>query len=324
MCWSFSATSRLTHALNILNCRQLLSLEKEAEEKKKLEVQLKKAQEAQQILKQTNEDLHNKLKTGKELKEKLHATREITHTEVGKKRAKKQYETYLSTVRHTLARGCTKPKYSDIKIVVSQEFKLSLCFGVWYKKFLREGTAENRSAADPRYFAFLFASLSHESPTASSTNPICEQQLQLVKAWRVVFPKDCIQDIYVGDDGGPTRHFFDRVWLQIGALQVPFPSEDGNGNPIALFEQNSGGCVPTTDEMIEHRLRNCSEEQQEATKKQIEAYYCAIGRLIAHAMLLSQEDSGPIIIASHVLPRLYQNGKSKSIDSFLDRNAFLT
>jgi hypothetical protein len=115
-----------------------------------------------------------------------------------------------------------------------------------------------------------------------------------------------LEEYQPGDAGGPTRQFFDQVWLQLADLEVQLPH---TSNGIKLFAMTGGGLVPETDEYVrDNRLSNMEASEQETMVHKIESYYRAVGRMMAHSMLLSSEDSGTLMIASHALPMLYLNG----------------
>jgi hypothetical protein len=243
----------------------------------------------------------------------LHQTR-LAHCTLkgGKKLAKKHYSKFLSSVRATFTRNCPDPR-CNIIILVSQTFKINDLLQQWYEKYLKAGTLH----ADPPHYAFLFAPLTSKI----STSIVAEEQLQVAKKWMISFEKtDESEGTRAGDEGGPTRQFFDRIWFQLGDINIHIPRKK---KEISLFERTSGGLVLVTDEIIYHcwlvplskqTTKNCNEDvidkERASTRKQIEAYFWAFGRFFAHTMLLSQEDFGGMItISQYVLPNLYKNGK---------------
>lgn len=312
----FVSTPQASHIAIIslrCSCSQLKSLEKEVEEKRELEVKLKKAAEEKEILFKTNVELSNKLSVAQKLKMNLGGTdKEQDLSKSGRDLAKKHYSKFRSFIRETLARGCPRPKHAEITITITQEFSINDEFRLWYSSFLKHASSETSAfSLNPQHKAFLFSPL----PDGMGSNVVLEKQLQVVKSWPINFEyvKSENEHARAVDDGGPTKHVFNRLWLKLGDLCV----ED-----VRLFEQTMGGLVPVPDDVIQNGLQKYKEDpldDDEAKKKKksarqaamekIECYFRAIGRILAHAMLLSENDSGPILIASNVLPNLYKNGK---------------
>jgi hypothetical protein len=112
------------------------------------------------------------------------------------------------------------------------------------------------------------------------------------------------------DEGGPTREFFSQVWAQLSDLSIKLPG----GSSLKLFEKKQGGLLPLTDDYLEHRLAKLGPEREDYMD-QIRCYFRAIGRMLAHCLLLSPNDFGPVSVPSHSLPLLYQSGECK--DFFL-------
>lgn len=285
---------------------QITGLKKIAEEKKQLEIRLRKAEEDREVLQRTNGELSNKLATEKMLKQRLNATNEENFTSDRKELAKFQYNNFRSFIRDIVTKGLKGPA-RDVKISVDQDFHINDCFSKWYQTYVYEGASSERDLgrADPRYFAFLFAPLS-ESPAKSQV--VAEERLQVISEWKIDL-KAAQRAKKAKDEGGPTRHFFNRIWLQLSDLSVSIPgNEDTN---MKLFESGTGGLVPTQDSTITGNYLDklVNQSKRRSIKEQIISYYRAVGRILAHAMLLSEEDSGPIPISSNVLPRLYKNGK---------------
>jgi hypothetical protein len=109
------------------------------------------------------------------------------------------------------------------------------------------------------------------------------------------------------DEGGPTREFFSQVWAQLGNLSIELPG----GSSFKLFEMEQGGWLPLKDEIFEHRLEKLPKPEREDYRDQIRCYFRAIGRMLAHCLLLSPNDFGPLVVPSHSLPLLYQSSECK-------------
>jgi hypothetical protein len=116
------------------------------------------------------------------------------------------------------------------------------------------------------------------------------------------------KEFQADDAGGPTRQFFDQVWLQLGDLQVKMPNST---NAVKLFAMTQGGLIPQPDDYLSQYFLNMDNMGKDGVMEKIRSYYRAVGRMMAHCMLLSSEDFGPLTIASHTLPLFYLNGESQ-------------
>ena len=105
------------------------------------------------------------------------------------------------------------------------------------------------------------------------------------------------KDMEAKDEGGPEAQFFSQIWQMIPKLEAR-----SGDKKIPLFEQEDGGFVPITDEIIEH-----SESPQ--IRRQAELYYRALGRLFVNCLSMKSH------VPDEVLPKLFRNGKKqRSID----------
>ena len=122
------------------------------------------------------------------------------------------------------------------------------------------------------------------------------------------------------DDGGPTKEFLYLVFNQLGNLELFTPERknddddryfESSREPIRLFEKTISGYVPTTDDMLKHRLGvwNIKGDNQKPYIAKIKAFFRAIGRMMAHCILLSKEDFGPIPLPSMAMPKLLRESK---------------
>jgi hypothetical protein len=280
------------------------------EKSKKLEAQLTTAQEKMRTLEKTNSESYHKLEAMKKLKEQFEAENEVALPESEKVLAKMHYDAFLLSVRQSLDRACRRTGSRNVYISVDQLFNLNEKFQTWYQMYHKDGPG----SADPGSSAFLFDPFS----SISNTSTIAQLQHQVVQLWKVRFKGDIANrearkwEEMAKDGGGPTRHFFNRIWIQLGDLAVTLPAKDGeNITYIKLFEETKSGLLlPQSNEQLEYMLRNVkNEKERESILKQVEAYFRAVGRIVAHSMLLSEENFGPIVIANHVLPALYKAGK---------------
>lgn len=155
-----------------------------------------------------------------------------------------------------------------VRLAVGKSIDLPRLFEKWYTK-AAGGT-----------FSFLFDKL-EESKCSF-------ERLSVSKRWHV-------DDGVAKDGGGPTRAFFSKVWDQIGDLK-----SGQERDSFHLFESTNGGLLPQTDEFVASKCKGDND-----AFKRVHAYYRAFGRLLAHAILSSDN----VAISSHVLPCLLMNSK---------------
>ena len=111
------------------------------------------------------------------------------------------------------------------------------------------------------------------------------------------------------DEGGPTREFFNRVWMQMRDLAIEIPLTT---QKIQLFDtQSKIDCIPQTDDDIEFKLAKVPEGEQSEIRDKIRCFYRAIGRIMAHCLVgVEDELIGKLpAIASIALPKLYRSGE---------------
>lgn len=132
--------------------------------------------------------------------------------------------------------------------------------------------------------------------------------------------KEIEGDLQAKDEGGPTREFFNRVWNQLGDLEIFTPAtacddyEDCDDDPprITLFERTACGYVPITDTVLKSRLNlwGIPTEEQDQYVMKAQSYFRAIGRMMAHCIFLAKKNYGPLPLASISFPKLLQESKS--------------
>jgi hypothetical protein len=288
-------------------CSIIDKLHEEAEGKRLLEEKLAIAEQEKKILEKVNYDMSRTLEASKGLKELLNAQEEQELDDARIPFMKKDCEEFYAFMRLHF-----KPYEASTfpQLEVSQCFDLSILFSDWFRDFDASGTPSKSK------FAFLFASFPDRDDCA------LENVWKVLTKWEIQVGVDGLlagsskkrtkrrlktleKEYQAVDDGGVSREFLNQVWSQLGDLGV----ELLGGTRVALFERTKGGLLPQTNVVLEHKLRNLEEAEAEEFKQKIECYYRAIGRILAHSMLLSPEHFGPVPVASHALPLLYQSGK---------------
>jgi hypothetical protein len=282
-------------------------LREEAEGKRLLEEKLAKAEQEKKILERVNLDMSRTLEANKGLKELLKAQDEQELDDAKIPSMKEGCEEFYTFIRLPF-----KHYSASTQLEVSQCFDLSILFSDWFRDFNASRTPSKSN------FAFLFASFPDRDACA------LDNFWKVLSKWDIHFPFDGLlagsskkrtkqrlktleKENQAIDEGGVSREFLNQVWSQLGNLGVELPG----GSRVALYGEipTMGGLLPQTDEIFEDQLKYLDTAEAVEFKNRIECYYRAIGRILAHSMLLSPEDFGPVPVASHALPLLYQSGK---------------
>jgi hypothetical protein len=264
-------------------CSLIEKLQEEAKGKKLVEEKLAKAEQEKKNLERVDLDWSRTLEAGKGLKELLKAQDEEELDDAKIPFMKGGCEEFYALIRQDFNHFSANSAYPQLK--VSECFKLSILFNDWFREFDASATPSKSK------FAFLFASFPDRDDCA-------------LEIWKVLAKWD-IQIGEAVDEGGVSREFLNQVWLQLGDLRVELPGR----TKVDLFEKTKGGLLPSTNEELLQHQKYMDEAEADEFKNRFECYYRAIGRILAHSILLSPEDFGPVPVASHALPLLYRSGK---------------
>ena len=109
------------------------------------------------------------------------------------------------------------------------------------------------------------------------------------------------QDVRPTDAGGPIKEFFSDVWKQLESLKF---CPRNSTIEVPLFTNEGYGCLPATKEKMEEPFITLGISPKDS-RTEINAYFEAVGRLMAHAMMNN------ILIPTTVLTPLYRAGMCK-------------
>lgn len=303
-------------AFNLINKKihkQIYSLQKIEEEHKEERERVAKLEKEMQNLRKTNGDMANKLGAVQKVKAMLEATSKEKELNVPQtQHAQERFDQFLEEMRGRLDKDEVVHEL-EVVITLREDFHITNLFETWYKGYTRMLIPENTILqCDPNHFGFLFSALKGDDHMTYT------QQWQVQDQWRIQIEKENdLADVQgTVDQGGPTRFFFDRLWNQLADLEIRLPGDEA----IELFERSNGGLKPVTDDTITNQLnvaKILKQEDRETVESQVECYFRAFGRILAHCLLLrynfANEDEtpnmiGPLPIAQHVFPQIYMNG----------------
>ena len=292
-------------------------MKKNLEDMKKANEEKEKALKEMEGLKTVNKELHDKIKTIQEAKEKLGIEKKEK-----KELTEEQIDFYDKAIRVTLkgieesmgkamlkgtgeTKSANKLEKKGIEIEIQQRidkklsvkrapFSLQKLFNKHYDQY--ENTKEDST--------LLFSEL-------KDNKRIDELDISNDLTWKWMVPWNINfknidgtrseldkKDEKAVDKGGPTREFLANVWNQMGELKITAKGT-AEGSHIALFEDCDKYYFPSSDDKIEQQInaviqkfgeisKQKKEEIKSNLKLKVKRYYRALGRIIVSSECYSK------------------------------------